>query len=584
MTSLADIELLDLTTRGSREAFGELVARHQSLVCAVAYSIVGDISRSEDVAQEAFIAAWKQLGQLQDAARFKSWICGITRNLAFLALRKERQNRPLDERLSVAGAQPGPAENAVTREEEPLVRSALTALPENYREPLVLFYRDGESVARVAAALELSDDAVKKRLARGRELLRAEIAATVERTLRRSGPGAVFTLAVLGALPGFGAATASAASAASTGAVAKGAVPLAAAAVQAGLIGAVLGTLGGIAGAALGAWASWQNARYQRERDLYRRSMIIFAIGLAVFVAPFVAMSLGWLPLAQGQPAWLGLVAYGLWMTVFFAANGWWIWHNIRAWRRIVAEEVAAGSPMLPQTELQKSLTRWEGRQWASRQTFLGLPLIHINCTGPHPRVDETGSPGWTPRTARGWIAIGDRAYGVVLAMGGTAVGGIALGGFGCGGFVGGGLAIGGLALGLVGMGGLGMGLLALGGGSLGLYSVGVLAMGWLAAGGLALGWQAFGGGALGWKAAKGGLAIAHDYALGGTAQGAHVNDEAAHAFIDHSWFFRNVEPLLARVNSVQQNGWFIAAVIAATILFLAGYWSIAYRRAKPTR
>src|SRR5205823_4161451 len=125
------------------------------------------------------------------------------------------------------------------------------------------------------------------------------------------------------------------------------------------------------------------------------------------------------------------------------------------------------GSPMLPQSRLQKRLTQWEGRQWASRQTFLGLPLIHINCGGPSPRADETGSPGWTPRIARGWIAIGDRAYGVVLAIGGTAVGGIARGGFAAGG-----LAIGGRALGLVGMGGLGVGLLGLGGGALGFLSV----------------------------------------------------------------------------------------------------------------
>jgi hypothetical protein len=56
MTSLSDFELLNRTSRGDCEAFGQLVVRHQSLVCAFAYSIVGDFARSEDVAQEAFIA------------------------------------------------------------------------------------------------------------------------------------------------------------------------------------------------------------------------------------------------------------------------------------------------------------------------------------------------------------------------------------------------------------------------------------------------------------------------------------------------------------------------------------------------
>src|SRR6185312_14087125 len=168
----------------------------------VAYSIVGDFSRSEDIAQEAFIAAWKQLGQLHDRTRFRSWLCRITRNLASLAVRKEHRTEPLDARTQPQGVHPSAEERAGWREEQTLVWNALEALPETYREPLILFYRDEESVARVAEALELSQDAVKQRLARGREMLRIEMATTVERALRQTAPGAIFTLAVLGALPG----------------------------------------------------------------------------------------------------------------------------------------------------------------------------------------------------------------------------------------------------------------------------------------------------------------------------------------------------------------------------------------------
>ena len=71
MTALSDNELLSRTSRGDREAFGQLVVRHQSLVCAVAYSIVGDLTRSEEVAQDAFVAGWKQLGQLHDCRQFR---------------------------------------------------------------------------------------------------------------------------------------------------------------------------------------------------------------------------------------------------------------------------------------------------------------------------------------------------------------------------------------------------------------------------------------------------------------------------------------------------------------------------------
>src|SRR5262249_29533926 len=160
-----------------------------------------------------------------------------------LAVRKEHKTESLETTGLMAGAELRPEEQAISREEQTLVWNALGALPDSYREPLVLFYRDQESVARVAAALELSEDAVKQRLARGRELLRAEMVSTVEQALRRSGPGAIFTLAVLGALPGAGVTTASAATIGATG---KTAAPLAAAAAKSALLAGLLGTLGGL--------------------------------------------------------------------------------------------------------------------------------------------------------------------------------------------------------------------------------------------------------------------------------------------------------------------------------------------------
>jgi len=78
---------------------------------------------------------------------------------------------------------------------------SLEKIPENYREPLVLFYREHRSIEQVAAELELSEDAVKQRLSRGRKLLQEEVQAFVENTLRRTAPGQVFSGAVLAALP-----------------------------------------------------------------------------------------------------------------------------------------------------------------------------------------------------------------------------------------------------------------------------------------------------------------------------------------------------------------------------------------------
>ena len=120
--------------------------------------------------------------------------------------------------------------------------------------------------------------------------------------------------------------------------------------------------------------------------------------------------------------------------------------------------------------------------------------------------------PGEKITPAIGWIACGERAYGIIYASGGVAVGGIATGG---------------LSIGLLSFGGLIIGLLAFGG----------FALGALALGGGAIGWVASGGMALGWHAAMGGMVAAHELACGGVALGNHVNDAVAREFfLNHRW------------------------------------------------
>ncbi|MFN7139975.1 MAG: RNA polymerase sigma factor, partial [Limisphaerales bacterium] len=75
--------------RGDRDAFAKIVRRYQSLVCSLAYSATGSLSESEDLAQETFLAAWKQLQHLRDPSRLRSWLCQIARNHIYDALRKQ---------------------------------------------------------------------------------------------------------------------------------------------------------------------------------------------------------------------------------------------------------------------------------------------------------------------------------------------------------------------------------------------------------------------------------------------------------------------------------------------------------------
>jgi hypothetical protein len=158
---------------------------------------------------------------------------------------------------------------------------------------------------------------------------------------------------------------------------------------------------------------------------------------------------------------------------------------------------------------------------------LLGIPFFHVTAGA---RM-ENGR--WKREVARGWIALGPIAFGVLFSLGGVAFGGIAFGG-------------------------LALGALTLGGVALGGYSLGGLAVGYLAMGGLALGFHG----------AMGGAAIAKTFALGGLAIAEHANDPAAERFfsegaagvgraiMDHSeWFLLLLFlPILARRGSRQPN------------------------------
>src|SRR3954470_4831685 len=87
----SDTELVARSLAGDQSAFRAIVVRYQSLLCSLAYSATGNLGASEDVAQEAFVAAWRQLRDLREPARLRSWLCGIARNLTFDAARQQRR-------------------------------------------------------------------------------------------------------------------------------------------------------------------------------------------------------------------------------------------------------------------------------------------------------------------------------------------------------------------------------------------------------------------------------------------------------------------------------------------------------------
>src|SRR5436190_23583090 len=77
--------------------FAGLVARYQGAVCAVAYSVLRDRARSEEVAQDAFLLAWQKLPGMSPAPALPGWVCGIARNLARNAARRRKETEMMTE-------------------------------------------------------------------------------------------------------------------------------------------------------------------------------------------------------------------------------------------------------------------------------------------------------------------------------------------------------------------------------------------------------------------------------------------------------------------------------------------------------
>jgi RNA polymerase sigma factor (sigma-70 family) len=501
-----DAALVTLCLEGDRDAFGQIVARYQSLICSLAYSATGSLGQSQDLAQETFITAWKHLRLLREREKLRAWLCGIARRLIGKALRTEGREpvhaaEPLDLARESASAEPLPSDQVVTREEEALLWRTLERIPELYREPLVLFYREHQSVESVAEALDLTEDAVKQRLSRGRRLLQDEVTGFIEGALQRSSPGKAFTVGVLAALP----VLASTASAATIGAsIVQG---TSAAKAGSGLVAlkVLAGPLYGFLATYIGYKASMDRAVSEAERGFIRR-FYIFLSTLIVVPLALIFLAVSNKGQAASHPALFAGFVIGVVTSWIPAAAILWLW----ARRRLSQLNPHEGQAVAGGLGIRTSAPI----EFRSRASFLGLPLLHV-------RLGVNWTSG--PEVVKAWIAIGDyAAVGGIFAFGGMAVAPIAIGGFALGGLVFGGFAAGGLVY--------------------AGFAVGVWAVG-----GLVSGLMSVGGCALGWKAALGGIAIAREYARGGVALAEHANDSLALDFVRSSPFFRNAFVLVTK-------------------------------------
>jgi RNA polymerase sigma-70 factor (ECF subfamily) len=167
--------LVERAKAGDQVAFGELVKIHQHEVFTLAFRLVGDRELAADVAQDAFIRAWRALPDFRGDAKFGTWLHRITVNAAWTAQRRWLRNRtqPLDARVAEPVATDVDPEQAGVDAVDGLrLTAALTRLSASLRSVVVLKDVYDWSHAEIAEHLGISVTAAKVRLHRGRRTLR----------------------------------------------------------------------------------------------------------------------------------------------------------------------------------------------------------------------------------------------------------------------------------------------------------------------------------------------------------------------------------------------------------------------------
>ncbi len=499
---MSDASLVVASLGGDRDAFGNIVGRYQSLLCSVAYSSLGNLSESEDVAQEAFVEAWKKLESLREPEKLKSWLTGILRFKISHYLRKKSRQPvsradEINESMVLASEDESTEETTMREEEQALLWQALEKVPETYREPLVLYYREHRSIEHVAYELDLTESTVRQRLSRGRKILQEKMMSFVEGALAKSKPGGVFTMGVLAAI--------------TTIAPQAKAATLGVTAVKVGSwlkwasVVAFLATISGVISTFFGMMAAFDQSRTKRERravvktvSLFFGFAIVYIVG--VFILRKFAMEF------NGDIAVYAITSQVL-LLGFLTSYAVLTVRMLKGLRSMRAQE-RIDHPEFFQAEIDQVGSK--KREYKSKFTLLGFPLFHF----------RLGMPEEGDKPVVGWIAGGDRAYGLLFAWGGFAVAPVSVGI---------------VSVGLISVGAIGLGLIGTGTVGIGIIAFGAAAIGYKAYASLS---------ALGWDGAfSNGFSIANEGAIGPVALAEQVNNEAAAqivnlAMVDQSYLW----------------------------------------------
>lgn len=169
-----DAKLVRRAAEGDRSAFGELLRRHQGKVRGLLLRLCGDACLADDLAQEAFLRAYRGLGGFQGRSAFSTWMYRIAYNVYLSQSGRRKRSDAIEagygDRRALVDAQSG-CRSELRRDLE----AAIAALPERYRGVVVLYYGEGVNYPEIAEILEIPIGTVKTHLHRAKRVLREHL-------------------------------------------------------------------------------------------------------------------------------------------------------------------------------------------------------------------------------------------------------------------------------------------------------------------------------------------------------------------------------------------------------------------------
>lgn len=160
--------------RGDADAFEQLVIAYRDQVFRLALRMCGNEADADEVAQEAFLSAWKALPNFRGESQFSTWLYQLTTHAAIDLMRREKRQIAAADITEVSAADPAPSpqQQAEQSEQREIVRDAILQLAPEQREVVVLRFMEELSYEEIGAVLKLPSGTVKSRLNRAKAQLK----------------------------------------------------------------------------------------------------------------------------------------------------------------------------------------------------------------------------------------------------------------------------------------------------------------------------------------------------------------------------------------------------------------------------